>query len=69
MNFSMSALAASFVYGVFGIYLFKHGRKKAHAPLVVIGVALMVYPYFIENEFLLWGVGAVLLAVAYKMLN
>ncbi|MBC7398285.1 MAG: hypothetical protein H7333_12655 [Bdellovibrionales bacterium] len=69
MNFNWSNIAASFVYGTFGLYLFRHGRKQAHGPVVAIGVALMVYPYFIDNDFLLWSIGAVLLAVAYKLLN
>ena len=69
MHFSLSSLAASFIFGVFGIYLFRHGKKKAHAPALLIGIALMIYPYFIENVFLLWGIGIVLLALAYKLLK
>ncbi len=69
MNFSLSALAASFVFGIFGIYIFNHGRKHAHGPVIGVGLALMIYPYFIENEILLWGIGIVLLGFAYRLLN
>ena len=69
MNFSLSALAASFVFGIFGIYLFRHGKKHAHGPVIGIGLALMIYPYFIENTFLLWAIGIALLGVAYRLLN
>ena len=69
MNFDLSSLAASFVYGTFGIYIFKHGRKQANGPIVALGVALMIYPYFFENPYLVWGVGAVLSERAYKVMQ
>lgn len=61
MNFSISALAAGFIYGALGVYLIKRGRADAEIPSILIGVTLLIYPYFIENEILLWGVGAALL--------
>lgn len=69
LNFSLSSLAASFIFGTFGIYLFRHGKKRAHGPVLAIGIALMIYPYFIENLFLLWAIGVGLLALAYRLLN
>ena len=67
MNFSFSGLMAGFVFGTLGFYLLRHGKKQAHTPFIVIGLALMIYPYFIENEFLLWGVGGALLFSAYRL--
>ena len=68
MNFSLSSIAASFVFGVFGLYVFKYGRKHTHWPSVVLGISLMVYPYLIENLYLMWGVGFVLTYLAYRMI-
>ncbi|MBI3555131.1 MAG: hypothetical protein HY074_02560 [Deltaproteobacteria bacterium] len=67
MNFSISALTAGFIYGVMGVWLIRYAKREAHIPSVVFGVALLVYPYFIENIYLLWGIGAVILVLAYKM--
>lgn len=69
MNFSVSAIAAGFIFGVIGWSLFRHGKRNAHFFSLLIGIALMVYPYFIENTYLLWGVGVVLCGVAYQSLK
>ncbi len=69
MNFSLSSITASFIFGVCGIYIFRHGKKRSHAPALLIGIALMVYPYFVENLFLLWGIGFGLLFAAYRLLR
>jgi hypothetical protein len=36
-------------------------------PSLVIGIALLAYPYFVENAYALWGIGAALLFLAYKI--
>jgi hypothetical protein len=69
MDFSVSSLVAGFIFGVFGIYIFNFGRKQQRASLIVTGLAMMVYPYFISNVYLVWGIGAVLLVAAYKMMK
>ena len=67
MNFSFSALAAGFVFGICGLYLFRFAKKQQHVPNIAIGVALMIYPYFIQNEYVLWGAGFALLFLAYQL--
>ncbi|MGK5089584.1 hypothetical protein WDW86_18690 [Bdellovibrionota bacterium FG-2] len=67
MEFDFSTLAAGFVFGVFGFYLIKHGKKAAHIPSVTIGLTLLAYPYFITNPYLVWGLGFGLLYLAYRL--
>ena len=67
MNFTLSGILAGLIFGTFGIYFVKHGRREAHIESVLIGIALMAYPYFVENDFLLWGIGVGLLFVGYRM--
>ena len=67
MNFTFSSIMAGLIFGTIGLYMLRHGKKEAHVPFIVIGLGLMIYPYFIENEFLLWGVGSVLLLFAYRL--
>lgn len=65
LDFSFSSLMAGFVFGVFGFYLIKEGRKQSHVWFILIGLFLMVYPYFISNTLLLWLIGCAGLALAY----
>jgi hypothetical protein len=67
MDFSISSLAAGFIYGVIGIYLVRQARKTANWAHFGIGMSLMIYPYFVTSAYLLWGIGAALLYVAYKV--
>ena len=67
MNFSVSALAAGFIFGVFGWYFFQRGRKEVNPKALLIGLAMMVYPYFIENEYLLWVLGVALMFAGFKL--
>lgn len=66
MSFSLSAILAGLLFGTFGIYYFKKGKNEADLPLMFIGSALFFYPYFIENDYLLWGMGMGLIVLAYQ---
>ena len=66
MNLDLSTLAAGFIYGVFGLYILRWGKNEGDPPLIVAGLALLIYPYFVENTFLMWGLGAVLVYFAYR---
>ena len=65
MDFSPSSLMAGFVFGVLGFSLLKWGWKKSHTLHIVVGVVLMVYPYFVGGSTLLWGIGSGLVLIAY----
>lgn len=65
----MSTLAAYFVFGVFGLSIFNLGRKQQKPIPLVCGIVLMVYPYFVDNVYWLWGIGAVVLAIGIRALT
>lgn len=65
MNFSPYALLAGFVFGTLGFGSFSYGKKLDLWKPRAIGVALMVYPYFIGNVVLLWAIGAGLLVLLW----
>ena len=67
LDFSVSSLAVGFVFGVFGFYLLKDARKKGHVPNMLIGLVLLIYPYFVVNPYLAWGIGFALLYLAYRL--
>lgn len=67
MDFTFSNIMAGIVFGSFGLYVFKLGKQKSHAIPIVLGLTLMIYPYFISNEWINWGLGSALLFAAYKL--
>lgn len=58
---------ASFVFSVWGWYVFREGRKRDHMLMVMIGVALMTYTYFTKGPWLDWGIGSALALWAYQI--
>jgi hypothetical protein len=53
------------LFGSIGLGYAIYGRKQRAAVPLVCGLALMVFPYFVSNTWLLAGIGAVLIAVPY----
>jgi len=64
-DFSASSLIAGFIFSVFGYYIFRYGGKQLNPWHRGIGLALMIYPYFISSVFLLWALGILGLGLAY----
>ena len=60
-----SGLFVSFFFSLVGMAVFKYGREQRLAAPTVIGVALMVYPYFVGDTRAVAGVGFGLLAALY----
>jgi hypothetical protein len=42
-----------------------YGKKAARFSAMGIGMALMVYPYFVDTAWLLWGIGFALCVGLY----
>ena len=40
--------------------LFLYGKKQTRVPQLVVGLVMMVYPYFMAGALAMWGVGALL---------
>ena len=66
-DISISGLIASLVFGVIGMWMFRHGKQNANGSLSLIGIALMIYPYFTSGPLADWGVGIVLCGIAYYL--
>lgn len=67
MSFDANALLASFLVGGIGFVLVAYGKKQARYPHMGIGLALMVYPYFVSNAWLILLIGAALCALLWGM--
>jgi multisubunit Na+/H+ antiporter MnhE subunit len=64
-SFSFSSLVAGLIFGSVGLWIFGHGRKNANNRNIVIGLVLMIYPYFVSGAWLTWGLGLALCGYAY----
>jgi hypothetical protein len=64
-DFSAAKIFACTIFGAIGFAVFVYGKKNRSLRNLVIGIALMVYPYFIAGTFFLYLVGIVLIAALY----
>ncbi len=62
---STSSLFAMILFGSIGFGAFVYGKKSARWQPMAIGVGLMVYPYMIEQTWLLYLVGVALTAALF----
>ena len=61
----MNELFAGMIAGVFGMAYFVYGKRQTKFAPMMCGVALCVYPYFIDSLVWLCVIGAVLLVVPF----
>lgn len=62
---SPAALFASLVFGVIGLTAFLYGKKHALIVPMVLGIGLMLFPYFVSDIWLMSGIGAALTAAIW----
>ena len=61
----MASLLIGFVAGVFGVAYFVYGKRQVKFTPMLCGVALCVYPYFIDSVAWSVAVGAALLGLPF----
>ncbi len=62
---NMANMMGWIIFGSVGFVAFIYGKKNASWKPLVIGIILMVYPYFTPGTLLLYGVGIVLCLALY----
>jgi len=62
---SPAVIIAAVLFGTIGLVSFNYGRKNICWGPMVIGLGLMVFPYFIAQTWLVYAVGAALCAGLY----
>ena len=58
--FTAENMLAWILFGAIGFVAFMYGKKLQKIGPLVLGLLLMIYPYFVTDTWLLWGVGIVL---------
>jgi hypothetical protein len=56
------ALFGMIVFGAIGLAAFVYGKKSTLPKPMILGIALMVYPYFVSQIWFLYGIGILLTA-------
>ena len=65
MSFDPSNLIAGFLISGVGFVLFSSGRKLGRVPHVVVGLVLMIFPYFVPSVLVMIRVGALLCGLLF----
>jgi len=60
--FTASNLFGQILFGAIGMGAFVYGRKSEQLRPILIGVALMAFPYFVGATWVLYAVGSFLTA-------
>ena len=60
-------LFAYLIFGLIGMAALAYGKKQHSPKKMLIGAALMVYPYVVADTLALWGVGAGLTAALFML--
>ena len=64
-GFNWANLIGGVIFGIIGWSAFMYGKKEKSMRPMVIGVVLMVYPYFVANTFLAYAIGTLLTAALF----
>ena len=62
---STACLFAGLLFGAIGMGAMIYGKKRSNIKAVLIGIGLCVYPYFIDEIVLLYGIGFALCVLLY----
>jgi len=62
-----TSLFLSVVFGVIGLVAFRHGKRESNIFCLLLGIALMVYPYFVNSPLATLAIGAGLTTVIWNI--
>ncbi|WP_347355997.1 hypothetical protein [Bdellovibrio sp.] len=65
LSFDGWSLVAGLLFSLIGWWLYRQGKYKDEKRFKYVGVALMVYPYFVRGALMNWAVGLLLCGYAY----
>jgi hypothetical protein len=59
LNLSAANLIGGFVFGSIGFVAFVYGKRMSLWKPMFLGIALMIYPYFVSNDLAMIAIGAI----------
>ncbi len=67
MDFSPGSLFVSTVFGIVGVYYFRHGKSEANVVMMMAGGGLLAYSLFVRGMWANVLVGGVLAAAPWAL--
>jgi ABC-type spermidine/putrescine transport system permease subunit II len=65
VSFDPNALLISLLLGAIGFVALSYGRKQGRPPQVIVGLLLMVFPYFVSSIALMIAIAVLLLSLLW----
>ena len=62
---NMAGILGGLLFSTIGFFVLRYGRSTSRVGPMVIGVLLMVYPYFVPNAIIIYLLGIGLLAALF----
>ena len=62
---TMGGMIASLLFSMIGLFYFKRGRSEGDTNMLVCGIVMMLYPYFLTSALYITLIGLVLMAAPY----
>lgn len=69
MNLDLNSILAGVLFGLVGLYVFRAAKRDGNLLAVSMGLALMIYPYFVSGPWLTWGLGVALSFFSFRALR
>lgn len=69
MDLDGNSLLASLLIGLFGSAFFIYGKRQARLPHMLVGAALVVYPYFVSSVALMAAIAVGLVGVLWGVIR
>ena len=60
MSFTPANLLGQILFGAIGFGAFLYGKKQGAFRAMILGAALMAYPYFVPDTLILYSIGILL---------
>jgi hypothetical protein len=60
MSFTTANLLGQILFGAIGMGAFIYGKKQSSFKAMILGTALIVYPYFVPETWILYTIGSLL---------
>jgi len=64
-NFTVANLIGWTLFGSVGFVAFVYGKRQSAIKALLIGLTLMVYPYFVANTVVMYAIGVALTAALF----
>lgn len=67
MDFDVGTLFAGIIVSGVGYVLLRYGKRMSRPPHLLIGLCMLIYPYFVPGALLVSSIGAALLLLLWAV--